>query len=150
MKYKCLLNFYYLCNDFMFFPKKSFFYKLLWRIYIFFNIKKYINIIFVNKKDMFLVNKKFRNKNVVTDVLSFSFLNINKIYKINFLGDILFCPFKIFIKSNFIKYNYLKYFSILTIHSVLHLLGFKHKKIKDFNIMNMLENFFYLKYKKLI
>ena len=92
-----------------------------------------------NNTNIKKLNYKFRKKNNHTDVLSFpSFIKSDlkkelkkkKIY----LGDII------------ISYQYIspnKKNSILEktfIHGFLHLLGFDHKKIKDFKIMNREEN----------
>ncbi len=147
MLYK--LNIFYLCNDFIFLPKKKFFHKLLWRLYIFFNIKKYINIILINRKNIFLLNNKFNNKKCFTDILSFSFICNIKSNKINILGDIFLSPLEIFIRSKNKKIDYLEYFSILIIHGILHLLNFDHKKNYDYIIMNLLEKFFLYKFKKI-
>ncbi len=92
-----------------------------------------------NNTNIKKLNNKFRKKNNHTDVLSFpSFIksDLKKELKKKeiYLGDII------------ISYQYIfpnKQNSILEktfIHGFLHLLGFDHKKIKDFKIMNKEEN----------
>jgi len=94
-------------------------------------------------KEIKKLNKKFRNKNKITDVLSFPFyekkilsrkiLNEKEIY----LGDIIINISKIKDKKNKIKFK--NNFNKLWVHGLVHLFGHKHKKDKDFHIMNRLE-----------
>ena len=90
------------------------------------------------------LNKKFRKKNKSTDVLSFPFYEkktlkkkIKKEKEI-YLGDIIINLNKIKNKKNIIKFR--NEFNKLWIHGLTHLFGHKHKKDKDFNIMNKIEN----------
>ncbi len=94
-----------------------------------------INLIFSDKKNMIKLNKKYKNKYKDTDVLTF----VSKIANKN-LGKILFCDifFSIdtiekFINKN--RTNLYDHFNHLLIHSLLHINGYDHKNIKDFNLM---------------
>ena len=111
------------------FPKKYFFY----------NKKVNFTLLLSNNTNIKKLNNKFRKKNNHTDVLSFpSFIKTDLKKELKkkeiYLGDII------------ISYQYIfpnKQNSILEktfIHGFLHLLGFDHKKIKDFKIMNKEEN----------
>ena len=93
-----------------------------------------------NNKNIKKLNKIFRKKNKSTDILSFPLDKKIKIKKNIYLGDII------------ISYNYLdkpksqdlksfkeKVAKIL-IHGFLHLLGFDHKKNKDYSKMLKEEN----------
>ncbi len=147
MIFKCFLNIENFCNDCKILPKKYMFYKWLWRVFIFFNIKKWVNIILVNKKEILDLNIKFRNKNYVTDILSFPILNpLNNIF-INFLGDIFICPLKILSLSLNNNINYCYYFTYLSIHGLLHILGFKHNNLIEYKNMRVMELFFLSKLK---
>jgi|TARA_B110000967_G_C18651267_1_gene443485 probable rRNA maturation factor len=91
------------------------------------------------------LNKKFRKKNKITDVLSFPFHEKKLLYKLMknnnkniYLGDIIINLNKI-IKTNE-KENFLNIFDKIWIHGLVHLLGHKHKLNKDFFIMQKLEN----------
>ena len=92
-----------------------------------------------NNTNIKKLNYKFRKKNSHTDVLSFpSFIktDLKKEFKKKeiYLGDIIISYQYIFPnKKNFIL-------EMTFIHGFLHLLGFDHKKIKDFKIMNREEN----------
>ena len=61
------------------FPKK----------YKFVNKKIYLTLLLSNNKKIKILNKKFRNKNKHTDVLSFPFNKKQKKLKENYLGDII-------------------------------------------------------------
>ena len=104
-------------------------------------------IFLTNNKKMKILNKKFRNKNKPTDVLSFPFQNKINYKKNVYLGDIAI-SYEIINKRS--KYtNFFVEFDKMWIHGYLHLLGHNHIKKKDFMKMKRLEdlilNFFYKK-----
>ncbi len=134
------LNIIYFYKNFKLVPKKYFFYKVLKNFYSFFNIKKDIFIIILNCEDMIFLNKKYNNKNCITNILSFSY---NWNIKNNLLGDIVLCPFEIYRISKLKNIKYLFYFSYILIHGILHLLNFGHKKYSDYKIMLIYEKFFF-------
>ena len=112
------------------FPKK----------YKFLNKKVTFTLLLSNNKNIKKLNNVFRNKNKSTDILSFPLNKNIKIKKNSYLGDII------------ISYNYLdkprsqdlKLFKEkvikIFIHGFLHLLGFDHKKNKDYAKMLKEEN----------
>ena len=112
------------------FPKK----------YKFLNKKVTFTLLLSNNKNIKKLNKVFRKKNKSTDILSFPLDKKIKISKNTYLGDII------------ISYNYLdqarsqdlKSFeervTKIFIHGFLHLLGFDHKKNKDYSKMLKEEN----------
>ncbi len=89
------------------------------------------------------LNKKFRNKNKSTDVLSFPFYEkkqLNDIIKSEkevYLGDIIINLSKIKNKKN--KTRFQQELNKLWIHGLVHLFGYQHKKNKDFNSMDKME-----------
>ena len=123
------------------------------------NKKIVFSVLLAGNREIKNLNKKFRNKNKTTDVLSFPFytnvMERNWTMDVNFrhdrlkknhpefnkkksknvyLGDIILNFYKIN------KKNYKKDFNRLWVHGFLHLLGYKHYKNKDFYKMNKLEN----------
>ncbi len=92
------------------------------------------------------LNKKFRKKNKSTDVLSFPFYNkkelVRKLKKDKeiYLGDIIVNLNKIKKKKDK-SFFYLE-FDRLWVHGLVHLLGYDHKKFKDFNNMIKVEKKF--------
>ena len=112
------------------FPKK----------YKFLSKKVTFTLLLSNNKNIKKLNKLFRKKNKSTDILSFPLDKKIKIKKNTYLGDII------------ISYNYLdkprsqdlKSFkekvTKIFIHGFLHLLGYDHKKNKDYSKMLKEEN----------
>ena len=127
--------------------KKDFFFKSICdafpKKYKFLNKKVTFTLLLSNNKNIKKLNKIFRKKNKSTDILSFPLEEKIKISKNTYLGDII------------ISYNYLdkprsqdlKSFkekvTKIFIHGFLHLLGFDHKKNKDYSKMLKEENLLY-------
>ena len=99
---------------------------------------KNYTIFLTNNKKMRELNKKFRNKNKTTDVLSFPFHNKINYKKNIYLGDIAI-SYEIINKRSKNSSFFLE-FDKMWIHGYLHLLGHNHKKKKDFIKMKKLEN----------
>ena len=78
------------------------------------------------------LNSKFRKKNKPTDVLSFQ-TNDNK-----YIGDIAI-SFEIVNKRSKLS-NFFIEFDKMWIHGYFHLIGYDHKKLKDFKKMAKKEN----------
>ena len=113
------LFFQKICNAF---PKK----------YKFLNKKVSFTLLLSNNKNIQKLNKLFRKKNKPTDILSFPLTKKFRVSKQTYLGDII-------ISYNFInkpKSLNTKLFrekvTKIFIHGFLHLLGFDHKKNKDY------------------
>ena len=95
-------------------------------------------IFLTNNKKMRELNKKFKNKNKTTDVLSFPFHNKINYKKNIYLGDIAI-SYEIINKRSK-NSSFFQEFDKMWIHGYLHLLGHNHKKKKDFIKMKKLEN----------
>ena len=96
-----------------------------------------ISFLLTSNSEIKLLNQRYRNKNKPTNVLSFP-MN-EKIENKNYLGDVVIACEKIIDESyeqNIKKYKYL---SKMTIHGVLHLLGYKHDTDSQFYKMNSIE-----------
>ena len=115
------------------------------------NFKKYIksrlvnlSIMLAGNNEIRTLNKKFRKKNKPTDVLSFPNYNPEEIKekfkskKKIYLGDIVLNLYKIDKKKKYFKKNFDK----LWIHGLVHLLGHRHYKNKDFFKMKKVEDQF--------
>ncbi|MDA7606126.1 rRNA maturation RNase YbeY [Pelagibacteraceae bacterium] len=115
------------------------------KIKIFQNNKLKFTLLLSGSSEIKKLNKKFRNKNKITDVLSFPFyekkilnsLLIKKQTNI-YLGDIIINLDKIIKKSK--KESFTNVFDKIWIHGLLHLLGYRHKSNQDFSKMQKLEN----------
>ena len=99
---------------------------------------KNYTIFLTSSKKMKELNKKFRNKNKSTDVLSFPFNNKISNNKNIYLGDIAISYEIINLRSK--KSNFFLEFDKMWIHGYFHLIGYDHKKLKDFKKMNKKES----------
>ena len=94
------------------------------------------SILLTNNKKMKSLNFFFRKKKKPTDVLSFPLHNITK--KNIYIGDIAI-SFEIVNKRSR-NSNFFLELDKMWIHGYFHLIGYDHKKIKDFEKMNKKEN----------
>ena len=110
------------------------------------NFKKKIifcTLLLSGDKEVKKLNKKFRKKNITTDVLSFPFHNKNNLKnkikkeKEIYLGDIIINFKKVDNKKNLIIFK--SQFDKLWVHGLVHLFGYDHKKKKDYKKMNKVE-----------
>jgi len=125
-------------------PKKYFKNKLkkISKILKFLNGKNItFTILLTNSINMKKLNKKFRNKNKATDVLSFPFFTLNSLKLIKkksfYIGDIA-TSFEI-VNSYSKNNNFNLEFDKLWVHGLLHLLGFSHKNNNNYFKMNKIE-----------
>ena len=118
--------------------------KKIKKIFKFNSLKKRrfsLTILLTGNSKMKYLNKKFRNKNKTTDVLSFPNLGIVDLKKRTntktYLGDIALSYEIINRRSK--TSNFDLEFDKVWIHGYLHLLGYDHKKIKDYKVMKKIE-----------
>ena len=113
---------------------KKKFNKLLNKFKITSNVQE-ISIFLTNDKKMRQLNLRFRKKNKPTDVLSFPINIVKK--KIGYLGDIAISYEIVNKRSRRTNFNY--EFDKMWVHGYLHLLGYDHKKIREFEKMHKIE-----------
>ena len=99
-------------------------------------------ILLTNSINMKKLNKKFRNRNKSTDVLSFPFFSLKNLKfmkeKKFYIGDIVTSYEIINYRSK--KNNFLSEFDKAWIHGLLHLVGYDHIRNQDYYKMNKIEN----------
>ncbi len=95
----------------------------------------YLNIILSNEQKLISLNKEYKNVSKDTDVLTFVSNFSNKE-----LGKILYCD--IFFSIETIEKHVIEnkkdiydHFNHLLIHSILHINGYDHKSLKQFDMM---------------
>lgn len=120
-----------------------------------------VNINFVSKKEIRELNAKFRNKDAVTDVLSFPNLLepnktdmqliVDKLDKKNFaseinpdnnmlfVGDICICKDIVYKHAKEYGNTKLREMVYMAVHGLLHLLGYDHMRDEDKAIMRDME-----------
>ncbi len=105
--------------------------KKLQKISYFKSKNQEFSILLTNNRKMKSLNFKFRKKNKITDVLSFPFNH--KIKKNIYIGDIAI-GFEIINKRSKVS-NFSYEFDKMWIHGYLHLIGYDHKKNKEYTKM---------------
>jgi len=99
------------------------------------------SILLTSSLNMKKFNKKFRNINKATDVLSFPYMSYNKLEsskeKNIYIGDIA-VSYEI-INSRSKKKNFHSEFNKVWVHGFLHLMGYRHAKNKDYFKMRKIE-----------
>jgi len=125
-------------------PKKYFFKKLkkISKIVKFFKRKNTtFTILLTNSLNMKKLNKKFRNQNKATDVLSFPFFSKSNLKFIKqkklYIGDVAISYEIINLRAK--KNDFLLEFDKVWVHGLLHLIGYNHIKNKDYYKMDNVE-----------
>ena len=95
------------------------------------------NIIIVDENKIQELNKNYRNKDSVTDVISFALEDDNTFIKTDFriLGDIYICLKRAKDQAKEYGHSLKREICFLSIHGLLHLLGYDHMNEKDEKIM---------------
>jgi probable rRNA maturation factor len=77
-----------------------------------------VNVVFIDENEMQKLNKEYRKKDFVTDVLSFN-LDSKEL-----LGEIYICP--AYVRKTIQKEMLVEEILRLIIHGILHLIGYDH------------------------
>lgn len=93
----------------------------------------YFSIIFVDLREIQRINKEYRGIDKVTDVISFALEDTpdHMDSKVRILGDIYICIPKMIEQANTYGHSIKRELSFLTVHGMLHLLGYDHMNKKD-------------------
>lgn len=94
------------------------------------------NIIFVSSEKIHEINREYRNVDRVTDVISFA-LEDNETIKFEHrvLGDIYICVSRAHEQAIEYGHSFLRELCFLSIHGLLHLLGYDHMEKEEEEIM---------------
>jgi len=119
--------------------KKKTFFKSLTKLfpkkYKYIGKKIFITILLSNNKNIKKINKKFRNKNKATDILSFPNEEKFNKKKSTYLGDIVISYDYINRPKTLNNLDFRNKLIRIFIHGFLHLLNYDHIKLKDFKKM---------------
>ncbi len=98
-----------------------------------------ISFLMVNNDYIKELNVNYRSKDSATNVLSFPMMDGNSLQHENILGDIVISIDKILSESLDQKIDTYEYLTKISIHGILHLLGYDHVSDNDYIVMNQLE-----------
>jgi probable rRNA maturation factor len=91
-----------------------------------------VSLSFVDEDEIRTLNRDYRKKDAVTDVLSFpAGFTAGPDWPVTPLGDIVLCPVRAKEQAEEIGQSLEKELVYLTIHSVLHLFGYDHMTQSD-------------------
>jgi len=99
------------------------------------------NIIIVDEEEIHKINREYRGKDSVTDVISFALEDDKVFVETDFrvLGDIYVCIEKVKSQAEEYGHSFKRELAYLTIHGLLHLLGYDHMTSEEEKIMNEVE-----------
>ena len=86
------------------------------------------SIVFVDNEKIKFLNKNYRNIDRITDVISFAFEDNERIVynSVRFLGEIYICIPRMIEQSIEYGHSETRELAFLTVHGLLHLLGYDH------------------------
>lgn len=92
-----------------------------------------LSIVFVNDEEIKRINREYRGIDKVTDVISFAFEDNLKIEynNVRVLGDIYICIPRMLEQAESYGHSEKRELSFLTVHGLLHLLGYDHMTEDD-------------------
>ncbi len=97
-----------------------------------------VNIRAVGEKEMFYLNSTFRKKAAITNVLSFP-ADLPKEIELNLLGDIAICAPVVQKEATKLGKLEKAHWAHLTVHGMLHLIGYDHISEKESVKMESIE-----------
>lgn len=95
------------------------------------NLNREICLSFCTESEIQDLNRNFRNKDSVTDVLSFNFQDLQNTGEIPPLGDIIICTRRAQEQAWELGYTLRRELIFLFAHGILHLLGYDHETEED-------------------
>ena len=100
-----------------------------------------LNIVIVDNEKIREINKEYRNKDAVTDVISFAFEEVKDVnYEdVRFLGEIYISYERCKEQAKDYGHSVRREFCYLAVHGLLHLLGYDHMTEEDKKVMRALE-----------
>lgn len=100
--------------------------------------KTEVSVSFVSKEEIREINSEYRDKDTVTDVLSFpQYENLPEIKSEPYicLGDVIICPERAAEQAEEYGHTYEREMVYLMVHSIFHLLGYDHMNDEEKKIM---------------
>ncbi|UXR85679.1 rRNA maturation RNase YbeY [Staphylococcus felis] len=89
-----------------------------------------LSVTFVDEEEIQAINKEYRNKDRVTDVISFAFEEQEELFEgvdlPRVLGDIIICTDIAKAQANEYNHSFERELGFLALHGFLHLLGYDH------------------------
>ena len=96
-----------------------------------------LNIVIVDKERIQEINREYRNKDAVTDVISFAFEEVDDVEydNIRFLGEIYICYDRCVEQAKEYGHSVERELAYMVVHGFYHVMGYDHIKEEDKVIM---------------
>lgn len=94
-----------------------------------------LSILLTTDSEIRKLNKKYFNKDKPTNVISFSFIEDGTKLPIRVLGDIIISVETAQKEAEALGKNLMEHLLYLTIHGLLHILGYDHKEKREAKLM---------------
>ena len=98
-----------------------------------------VSVLLTNNNEIRELNKKYRNIDKSTNVLSFSIANDNISSELKMIGDIVISKEKILSEAKEQNKTFISHLAHMVIHGFLHLIDFVHDSEEDSSIMEQKE-----------
>jgi probable rRNA maturation factor len=105
--------------------------KIVLKFLKYFKIKKEVSIVLIGDKKIRFLNKKYRKKDKITDVLSFREEDSGFFKEKDFLGEIFIDCQQIKRQAKKNKNTYKKELIFIMVHGLLHLIGYNDETEKE-------------------
>lgn len=95
------------------------------------------NVIIINNEEIHSLNNEYRNIDKPTDVITFALEDYEdvKLQDIRVLGDIYISFDKVILQAKEYNHSNIRELCFLTVHGILHLLGYDHMTKEEEKIM---------------
>jgi len=100
---------------------------------------KYISLVIVSPGEIKEINKKYRDKDYVTDVLSFPLIEDEYYLDNEEIGEIFICYNKVYEQAKVLGHSIDLEWQVLFVHGMWHLLGYDHIEDGDYEVMSAKE-----------
>lgn len=97
-----------------------------------------LHFVFLSPSQIQKLNTNYRGRNKITDILSF------EVEDSQVLGELIFCPQVLKKQAKAQGWSFQKELSYLTLHGILHLLGYDHQKKEEAQKMYALQDELFL------
>jgi probable rRNA maturation factor len=99
-----------------------------------------ISVGIVNAQTIKRLNRTYRGKNQITDVLSFNSVGSSIFFNRSYLGEVIICYPRAEVQAKKAGWPVNTEIELLLTHGFLHLLGYDHQKLEEAKVMRQLEN----------
>lgn len=103
-------------------------------------VDKNVSLVILSPSEIQEINKKYRGKDSVTDVLSFPLIGDEDDLENEDLGEIFICYNKVYEQAKVLGHSIDLEWQVLFVHGMWHLLGYDHIVDEDYEIMSAKEN----------